>query len=75
MKAEHYSRIVRAGVGLGLAGLLAGCAGGPSWGAWSQRPTDAEVAAVLARTEGSQVAQQPEPRQEPTTVVASASER
>jgi hypothetical protein len=73
MKTEYYSKLVRAAVGLGLLGLLAGCSNGPSWGGWSKRPTDAEVAAVLARVEGTQMqAQQASPRPAPTAVVAAS---
>lgn len=72
MKADKYRVIVRAVVGCGLVGLLAGCSSSPSWGAWSKRPTDAEVAAVLARVDSQQIAQQPEARREPKTVVAAS---
>jgi hypothetical protein len=75
MKAEYTSKFVRATVGLGLLGLLAGCSNGPSWGAWSKRPSDAQVAAVLARTDGTQMqAQEVNPREVPATFVA-ANER
>jgi hypothetical protein len=74
MKAEYSSKLARAVLGLGLVGLLAGCSNGPSWGAWSKRPSDAHVAAVLARVDAQeQVAQQQQatPRQTPSIAVAS----
>jgi hypothetical protein len=73
MKAEYYSKLARAAVGLGMLGLLAGCSNGPSWGGWSKRPTDAEVAAVLARVEGTRMqAQQPDAPAQPSAVLAAS---
>ena len=70
MKAEHYCKLARAAAGFAALTLLAGCANGPGWGAWSQRPTEEEVAVVLARVESQQaIAQQQEARklEEPPT--------
>jgi hypothetical protein len=49
MNAKKFPTAALAGLGLAALTLLAGCANGPSWGAWSKRPTDAQVAAVMAR--------------------------
>jgi hypothetical protein len=34
-----------------VSGLLAGCAGSPPWGGWSQKPTETDVQAALGRRE------------------------
>lgn len=76
MKANLSPALIRAGLGLGILSLLAGCANSPSWGAWSKRPTDAEIAAVLARTaEPQAVSQQPPAEARPDTLVAATTER
>lgn len=38
-------------LGLFVLGLLAGCSGAPRWGAWSKRPSPAQIQAVLGRQE------------------------
>lgn len=76
MKANLSPALFRAGFGLGILSLLAGCANSPSWGAWSRRPTDAEVAAVLARTaEPQMVSQQQHAEARPDLLIASKTER
>jgi hypothetical protein len=51
MNATHFHRA--AGLGLGLLALsfFAGCTGGPAWGGWSQRPSNADMARVIENTE------------------------
>jgi hypothetical protein len=71
MNATKYHRAMKAGLGLTALGLLAGCANSPSWGAWSKRPTDAQVAAVMARTaEPTAVSQQSTAPARPQTLLA-----
>jgi hypothetical protein len=71
MNAKKFQRAMKAGLGLATLGLLAGCANSPSWGAWSKRPTDAQVAAVMARTtEPTAISQQVEAPARPRTLLA-----
>jgi hypothetical protein len=73
MNANHLHRAAVTGLGLAALVLLAGCANGPGWGAYSKRPSDAEIAAVLARVEAQQIAQpQDDARQAPTAVMAAS---
>src|SRR6187549_866302 len=37
------------GAALGLLPLLTGCVDAPAWGAWSKRPTPAQIQAVMGR--------------------------
>lgn len=50
MKADH-STFARAGFGLIALIFLAGCAGGPAWGGFSKRPSDADIALAIQRNE------------------------
>jgi hypothetical protein len=34
-----------------MAAFLSGCTGAPKWGTWSKAPTQAQIAAVMGRTE------------------------
>lgn len=41
------ANLIRAGLGLAALTLLAGCAGGPAWGGFSKRPSDADIAVAI----------------------------
>ncbi len=47
----HAINWTRGALGLVLLSLLTGCASFPSWGAWSQRPTEAQIAAAMSQPE------------------------
>lgn len=34
-----------------MVAFLSGCTGAPKWGTWSKAPTQAQIAAVMGRTE------------------------
>jgi hypothetical protein len=73
MNAKKFHRALEAGLGLAALVLLGGCANSPSWGAWSKRPTDAQVAAVMARTAGPTAISQQEAPARPETLLAATS--
>ncbi len=56
MKTKHTRAVTwaRGGLGIGILILLAGCAGTPYWGPWSQHPTGAQYAAGRAREQPAQ---------------------
>ena len=66
MNVNPLHRATRAGLGLAALLLLAGCAGGPGWGAWSQRPSNADMARVIANTEPVEPPPEPAPLSPPT---------
>jgi hypothetical protein len=75
MNAENFCRAARIGVGLILLALSTGCSNFPNWGAGAHRPSNEEIAAVLARTENQMYAQDSEIQQRPTVVVATTTTR